>query len=230
MKHLKKIFLILLLIIGVSSVKAITERKFDTTIKVYDYAQVLSEKEEKDLKENVDKYIEKYNIDMVLVTVKHYNQNLLEEYMELFYNTNKFGIGDNKSGIMFTMDFKNKDLGIKTYGLASDLYSEFELEKIIEKANKKDNNKDKLSTFIKYSNKYINEYDSDAFDDEIIISINWIGITIISFILSTLVVFIGILKSKNKSSNKRSDNCVKTLIITVKEDSFITTHTKKRKN
>ncbi len=227
MKHLKKLFLILLLIIGVSSVKA--ERVFDTTIKIYDYAQILNDKEEKDLKKSVDKYIKKYNIDMVLVTVKHYNQNTLEEYMELFYNTNKFGIGDNKDGIMFTMDLKNDDIGIKTFGITNDLYSENELNKILTKVNKKDNTKDKLSTFIKYSNKYIDEYDSDTFDDEVLISINWIGITIISFILSTLVVFIGLLKSKNKSSKKRSDNCVKSLIITVKEDSFITTNTKKRR-
>jgi len=228
MKHLKKLFLILLLIIGVSSVKA--ERVFDTTIKIYDYAQILNDKEEKDLKKSVDKYIKKYNIDMVLVTVKHYNQNTLEEYMELFYNTNKFGIGDNKDGIMFTMDLKNDDIGIKTFDITNDLYSENELNKILTKVNKKDNTKDKLSTFIKYSNKYIDEYDSDTFDDDVLISVDWIGITIISFILSTLVVFIGLLKSKNKSSNKRNDNCVKNLIITVKEDSFITTHTKKRKN
>ena len=228
MKHLKKLFLILLLIIGVSSVKA--ERVFDTTIKIYDYAQILNDKEEKDLKKSVDKYIKKYNKDMVLVTVKHYNQNTLEEYMELFYNTNKFGIGDNKDGIMFTMDLKNDDIGIKTFGITNDLYSENELNKILTKVNKKDNTKDKLSTFIKYSNKYIDEYDSDTFDDDVLISVDWIGITIISFILSTLVVFIGLLKSKNKSSNKRNDNCVKNLIITVKEDSFITTHTKKRKN
>lgn len=227
MKHLKKLFLILLLIIGVSSVKA--ERVFDTTIKIYDYAQILNDKEEKDLKKSVDKYIEKYNIDMVLVTVKHYNQNTLEEYMDLFYDTNKFGIGDNKDGIMFTLDLKKQDLGIKTFGITNDLYSENELNKILTKVNKKDNTKDKLSTFIKYSNKYIDEYDSDTFDDDVLISVDWIGITIISFILSTLVVFIGLLKSKNKSSNKRNDNCVKSLIITVKEDSFITTNTKKRR-
>ena len=149
MKHLKKLFLILLLIIGVSSVKA--ERVFDTTIKIYDYAQILNDKEEKDLKKSVDKYIKKYNIDMVLVTIKHYNQNTLEEYMELFYNTNKFGIGDNKDGIMFTIDLKNDDIGIKTFGITNDLYSENELNKILTKVNKKDNTKDKLSTFIKYS-------------------------------------------------------------------------------
>jgi len=227
MKHLKKLIIILLLIIGVSSVKA--QRTFDTTIKIYDYAQVLNEKEERDLKNSVDKYIEKYNIDMVLVTVKHYNQNTLEEYMELFYNKNNFGIGDNKDGIMFTIDLKNNNIAIKTFGITNDLYSQSELNKILNKVNKKDNNKEKISTFIKYSNKYINEYDNDSFDNEFLISIDWIGITIISAILSTVIIFIGILKSKTKIISKRNNDCVKSLIITIKEDSFITTNTKKRR-
>lgn len=223
MKHLKKLILILLLIIGVGSVKA--ERIFDTTIKIYDYAQVLNEKEERDLKKNVDKYIEKYNIDMVIVTVKHYNQNTLDEYMNLFYNTNKF----NESGIMFTLDYKKDDIEIKTFGLANDLYSQNELNKIISKVDKKESNKDKISTFIKYSNKYIDEYDDDSFDNEFLISIDWIGITIVSGVLSTLIVLIGLEKTRTKKDNKRNSSCVKSLIITTKEDSFITTNTKKRR-
>ena len=227
MKKLRVLVLLFLLIIGVGSVKA--DRIFDTTIKIYDYAQVLNPKEEEDLKKSVDKYIGKHNIDMVLVTVKHYNQKILEEYMELFYNKNKFGIGNNKSGIMFTLDFKNNDIGIKTFGLANDLYSANELNKIISKVDKKNNNKDKLSTFIKYSNKYINEYENETFDDNILIEVDWIGILIVSFVLSTMIVFMGLLKSKNKRSIKKDDNSVKSLIITTKEDSFITTNTKKRR-
>lgn len=223
MKHLKKLFLILLLIIGVSSVKA--ERVFDTTIKIYDYAQVLNEKEEKDIRKNVNKYIEKHNIDMVIVTVKHYNQNTLDEYMNLFYNTNKF----NESGIMFTLDYKKDIVGIKIFGLANDLYSQNELNKIISKVDKKNNNKDKISTFIKYSNKYIAEYESENYENEILISIDWIGITIISGILSTLIVLIGLLKTRPKKVSKRNSSCVKSLIITTKEDTFVTTKTKKKR-
>lgn len=221
MKNLKKLIFILLCIIGVSSVKA--ERVFDTTIKIYDYAQILNEKAEKDLKKSVDSYIEKNNIDMVIVTIKHYNQKTLEEYMDLFYNTNKF----NESGIMFALDYKKDEIQIKTFGLANELYSESELKKIINKVEKNESNKDKISTFIKYSNKYIDENDSKNYNNEILISIDWIGITIISIVLSTIIVLLRLLKYKQKNVIKRNNNYVKSLIITTKEDSFITTKTKK---
>ena len=227
MKQLKKIFLLLLLIIGVGSVKA--ERTFDTTIKIYDYAQILSEKEEKKLKKNAEKYIEKNNIDMVIVAVKHYKQKKLEEYMELFYNKNNFGIGQNKSGIMFTIDLKKDNIGLKTFGLAKDLYSEEEIQKILSKVNKENNYEDKINTVIKYSNKYINEFGNTGFEDNIIFSINWIGIIVISFVLSTIIIFIGLLNSRKKVTKKQFDECIKSLIITTKKDSFITTKTQKRR-
>lgn len=224
MKHIKIIILLLLLIIGINSVKA--ERIFNTTLKVYDYAQVLTEKEEDNLKISIDKYIEKYNIDMVLVTVKHYKQDTLEEYMDLFYNTNKF----SESGIMIVLDLKNNNTSIKTFGIANNLYSKVEITDILNKLNKKTNTKDKLSTFIKYSNKYITTQNSEEdFEDNIFISINWILITIISLILSTIIIFIGLFKTRNISINKKTNNCVKSIEITTKQDLFVTTNTKKTK-
>ena len=114
MKHLKKLFLILLLIIGVSSVKA--ERVFDTTIKIYDYAQILNDKEEKDLKKSVDKYIKKYNIDMVLVTIKHYNQNTLEEEPMSFPTNNTLTPVSNVSDSTSTSSAENNINNIPKLG------------------------------------------------------------------------------------------------------------------
>ena len=149
--------------------------------------------------------------------------------MELFYNTNNFGIGDNKSGIMFTIDLKNNGVGLNTFGIANDLYSENEIEKILSKVNKENTYENKINEVIKYSNKYINAFGNVEVQDNILLSIDWLGITIISFILSTLIMFIGMLKSTKNKTKKRIDNCVKSLIITTKEDAFITTKTNKRR-
>ena len=69
MKKFKILFTLLLVFIGIKSVYA-----FDNTIKVYDYAQVLTSDEEDKLKNEVNKYIDEYNMDMVLVTVKHHEK------------------------------------------------------------------------------------------------------------------------------------------------------------
>jgi len=227
MKKIKILITILLLFIGMSSVKA--QRKFDTTKKIYDYAQILSESEENKLKVKIDKYIKKYNIDMVIVTVKHYNQNTLTEYMKLFYDTNKFGIGDNKSGIMFTLDLKNNDVGVKTFGIADGLYSNLEIDKILNKINKEKNYADKADDFIRYSNKYINEVDNIETKESILIKIDWVGNVIFAFIISVIIIFIGFIKLKTREAKTNTENYVKSLIITTSEDSFITTNTKKRR-
>ena len=72
MKKFKFLLILLLVFIGINSVKA-----FDTTTKIYDYAMVLTTKEKEQLKEKIDKYIEDHNMDMVLVTVKYHTKSTL---------------------------------------------------------------------------------------------------------------------------------------------------------
>ena len=100
MKKLKIIFIFLFIFIGISSVSA-----FDTTTKVYDYAQVLTTTEEEKLKTSAMEYIEEYNMDMVLVTVKYHTKSDTKAYAEDFYDYNGFGIGDTYDGIIFVIDF-----------------------------------------------------------------------------------------------------------------------------
>ena len=66
MKKIKYLIITLLLFFGIKNVNAI--QKFDTTIKVYDYAQILTEREEKKLKAEANNYVNKHNMDMVIVT------------------------------------------------------------------------------------------------------------------------------------------------------------------
>ena len=80
--------------IGIGSANA-----FDNSLKMYDYAQVLTDKEETALKTKIDKYINTYQMDMVLVAVHYHSKSNIEEYTKAFYQTNNFGTGLNKDGI-----------------------------------------------------------------------------------------------------------------------------------
>lgn len=227
MKNIKYLIIIFLLFIGINSVLA-----FDNTVKIYDYAQLLTEKKEQQLKKQVDNYVNTYNMDMVVVTVKYYKQLNLEDYMNLFYKQNDFGKGINKDGIILVIDLKenNDTVGIKTYGKANSLYSENEIKNIISEINSENKYYDKVFSFIDYSNKYINEVDNSY---NIIttskININWLEIILLSLVISTIIMAIIILKNK-KIINKKSINyCVKegSIVINKFEDKFITTNTKK---
>lgn len=224
MKKLRYLVIVILLLVGVKNIYAYT---FDNTIKVYDYAQILTEKQENKLIENVKKYIDKYNMDMVIVTVKYYTYDNLSDYINEFYNRNNFGLGANKSGIIFALDVKNNDIDIKTFGTAKTLYSEAEIKNIISSLNKKDKYYNKLSNFIKYSNEYINEDNTFIYEDNILKSINWLIIVLPSIFIPTLIVIIILLKiRKGMKGNNEYYYIGNNLIMKKREDKFITTHTK----
>lgn len=227
MKNIKYLIIVFLLFIGINNVLA-----FDNTVKVYDYAQVLPEKKEQELKEEVNNYINKYNVDMVIVTVKYYKQIKLEDYMNLFYNQNEFGKGINKDGIILVIDLKenNNTVGIKTYGKAKNLYSENEIKNIINNVNGEKKYYNKLFSFIRYSNKYISESDSNYnIVNKSKSHINWLEIILPSLVISAMGVVIVLFKKRKVTNNKIVNNHVKedSVVINKTEDKFITTNTKK---
>lgn len=229
MKKLKCLFILIILFIGIKGVNA-----FDNSLKVYDYAQVLTEKEENNLKTKINKYMNKYNIDMVIVTVKYYTQSTLDEYMNLFYNKNDFGIGNNKDGIILVLDLKNSydNIGIQTFGRTVNFYSQNELENISNEINKEKGYYQKLNKFIDGSNEYIDNFDNIYIGDHnILASVNWLEIIILSSIIPTIIIIIGLLKSKNVKKECNDNYYIKkdSVVINKKSDKFITTNTKKER-
>ena len=228
MKKLKYLIIILLLFIGIRNIYA-----FDKTEKIYDYAQILSEKEENKLKIGIDKYINKHNLDMVIVTVKHHSHDNLQNYMNEFYVKNDFGIESNIDGIIIVIDLKDKkeNIGMKTFGIANSLYNEEKIKTILTEINKEKEYYKKLDKFIDYSNKYIEDNDSENITiSSILSSINWLATIIISLILPLILIIICLLKSKEikKSENK---NYIKenSIVIDIKKEEFMTTNTKKER-
>ena len=224
MNKIKYILIILMIFIGIKNIYAFT---FDNTIKVYDYAQILTDKEEDKLIGKVNEYINKYNIDMVIVTVKHYEQNTLKEYMDLFYETNEFGKGNNKRGIFIVLDLKNNDIGIETYNLEEGVYTESELTRMKELIEKDDKYYKKINTFIDYSNKYLNE-NYIIKKDRNSSYIDYLIMAFISLFISSTLIIILIIKVKKVSKKEESISYLKkdSLVINKREDKFLTTHTR----
>lgn len=228
MKNLKYLILVLILFIGIKSVNA-----FDNTIKVYDYAQVLTEKEESKLKKDVDKFIGKYNFDMAIVTVKYYSQETLDEYMNLFYIKNNFGIGINKDGIIAVLDLKNDNniVGIETFGNVKNYYSESEIKSIINDIQKEKNNYNKLEIFVDGVFNYVDKFEDNYSDTNILLLLNWFQVLTLSILIPTMIVIIGIFKNKNvrKEESARYYINENSVVITKRNEKYITTNTKKER-
>lgn len=66
----------------------------DASEKIYDFSDILTDEEEKELKELIDKFIEKTKMDLVIVTdnLPYVNDNDNVTYAEDFYDYNDFGL------------------------------------------------------------------------------------------------------------------------------------------
>lgn len=235
MKKLKIIFIFILIFIGIKNVSA-----FDNTLKVYDYAQVLTSTEETALKQLVDNYINTYNMDMALVTVKYHQKLDTKTYAEDFYDYNNFGIGNTKDGIIFVIDFTfgYTDIYISTTGEAIRMYDDYRIDSMLDNiAYKKDagyfemfkifvndaTNYASLGVPSSNSETMINNYGDIVYKE----TIPWHIIVIVSLLVPTIIIVILINKNKMIKKSVNASYYVKegSVIINTRNDRFITTHT-----
>lgn len=97
----------------------------DASKKVYDYANLLSDNEEKELFNKIQEFINEYNMDMVIVTINDNNKGSSMAYADDFYDYNDFGIGDKNDGILFLIDMDYRKMWISTTGNAINIYDSY---------------------------------------------------------------------------------------------------------
>ena len=227
MKKLKYLLILFLMFIFIDNTYA-----FNTSLKVYDYAQVLTTEEEQNLKRNIELYIANHNMDMAIVTVKYHKKNSTMAYADDFYDYNGFGIGPNFDGVIFVLDFtfwQNGDIWMSTTGKAIDVYTDYRIDSILDSVVAKKNwgYYEMFNTFIEKSNYYAKQgipvYDSTLEERKIA----WQSITIFSLVMSTVVILVLVLKNKmvKKSTTANIYLLKDSIVINKRSDRFITTHT-----
>ena len=225
MKKIKYLFILFLVFIGINSVEA-----FDTSLKVYDYAQVLTTEEENELRNDINLFIANHNMDMALVTVKYHNKSNTMSYADDFYDYNGFGIGPNYDGVIFVIDFNfdYTDIWMSTTGKAIDYYTDARIDSILDAVAAKKNYGyyEMLSEFVDETNYYANQgiptyygnYDT---------GIDYKTIIIWSLIIPSVIILIFVLKNKMvKAATNATIYLVSgSVVINKRDDRFITTHT-----
>ena len=84
----------------------------DASEKIYDFADILTDDEEQEIKARIDKFIDKTNMDMVIVTDQfaYSRDSENEDYAADFYDYNDFGLNfENNSGILFLRNKNESD-------------------------------------------------------------------------------------------------------------------------
>ena len=236
MKKFKFLLILSLLFIGINTINA-----FDNTTKVYDYAMVLTTSEKQELKEKVYEYIDKYNMDMVLVTVKYHEKNSTKQYAEDFYDYNGFGLNDTYDGLIFVIDFTfgYTDIYIATTGKSILMYDDYRINNMLDNIALQKNNGyySMFESFISDASKYaslgipssnsISTYVGTSGDLIYKETMPWVTIILVSLLIPTLIILIFIFKNRmvRKSMNARYYLKEGSVVITSRNDRFITTHT-----
>ena len=184
--------------------------------KIYDYANLLSESEKAEIKQNIDDYTKKTGFDVAIIIVNEYMSDSANDvYAVDFYDYNDFGLKDNSkdySGVIFivNMNESNRYFNMFSFGSAQLYYSQSVIENILDVVLEDfiagDYSKG-LNTFVEECNRYYDNgkyYDNYYVDDDGMLHKKYvapIGIALGGGALVTLITMIVLVK-KNKMVKK----------------------------
>lgn len=220
----------------------------DSEEKIYDFSNILTNGEIEILRNNIEKFVDKTNMDMVILTINEpYSYDSKNEDIAAdFYDYNDFGIDfDHYSGILLLRNTYQNDpyFDIYTFGEAQIYFDYDRLENTLDYIYDDLHAGRYLSGFNKFITKISNYYDSgvpkkmrDAYIDDngdIQYDYKWHPPLLVALIVSCIgaTIYILILINKNKmvkAASKAFDYLNKESInFTNRQDVFvnsITTH------
>ncbi len=221
--------------------------RVDANEKIYDFADVISEEDEKALATLAQDFVSRNKMDIVILTIDVEStyteiESYAENYAADFYDYNDFGLNFEKySGLIIVRNVNetSRYYNIFTFGNAQ-LYYPFErCENILDEIYNNLYNDLYLSGFKKFIESASNYYDAGIpedmndyyIDDSGYIHKNYtfpLGIaTIVSTIITVVIMIILVLKNKmvKKVSEAQEYLDKESIIYTNRQNQFVTTHT-----
>lgn len=197
----------------------------DNDQKVYDFGNSLSKHEEEELQELATDFVEKYDTDLIIVTVEEgLNEYQIVTYADDFFDFNGFGLGSSRSGIIMAIDVTDEDtdmysVAITTSGDAIDLYTDSDIDKMFDNLSevKYDGVYEMCLTFLDDADYYYHSHNP----------LPYIFMIVTPFIVATIIIWVLIAKNKmvKKATSATAYLNESAVNITRREDRFITTHT-----
>ena len=213
------------------------------TEKIYDFADLYSEQQEKLLFKQIDDYMDNSGIDLVVVTTNDLNGFEISDYAYNFYDYNDFGI----EGVIFVIymgptepEVYMGNSGDKT-GKVFATYSRVRIEqtlKYIYNDLKKGNYYEATKNYIKIIDGFYNidttgEYVVNE-EGEVVREIPWIEIVILTAALTFIAVILCLFQISGNNRLKFKDDLAdkideKTLMFRTESDEYIGTSILKKK-
>lgn len=224
--------------------KVLNTYAVDASEKIYDFSNILTEDEEKKLKEVIDLFIKKHHTDVVILTddLRYMSDIENEDFVADFYDYNDFGMDYNNSGVILFRNTYSNDPYYNIYSFGdAQLYMSYDrVEATLNHLYGYLKTKNYLEGFTKFVNDldlYYNEGIPKTMKDYEVdengylkkkYTIPWFQAIGISLVITTLIMAILVKKNKmvvkatkaNQYINHRESK------ITNKKDVFLTTSTR----
>ena len=215
----------------------------DASEKIYDFSNILTEDEEKELKETIDKFIKEYKTDVVILTddLKYMTDMENENYAADFYDYNDFGMDYNNSGVLLFRNTYSNDpyYNIYMFGDAQLYLSKDRVEVILDNIYNHLHNQNYLKGFTKFVDDlelYYSEGIAKTMKDYEVdengylkkkYTIPWFQAIGISLVVTALIMFILIKKNKMVAKATKAHQYINynQSKITNKRDVFLSTST-----
>ena len=213
--------------------------KVDETEKIYDFANLFTDSEEETLYREVISYIEKSDMDMVIVTIDDNNKLNASEYAKDFYDYNDFGTNDTFDGILYLIDMDNREVYISTCGYAQLFYDDFRINLMLDDSFyylSRNEFYQATFQFVQRATDYLQDGIPDSNEDYYIDSsgnmrikkkanvvVSFVG----AFVISSVVLYLFISRHKGiklaiSADDYMDQNSIK---YGLTKDTFLTTHT-----
>lgn len=183
--------------------------------KIYDFAELLTEEEEKQLYDKVKEFIANTNLDLAIVTINTNVKDSTQEYADDFYDYNDFSI----DGLAFVIDMQNRIFYISTAGKAMLYYDDYRIEYILSALDQEMYNHEYFNacnTLISQLTEYYDSGFSDNADKYVIVGTQiyrktpYLLLSIIAVVSATIGTLILALRNKKvklaSNSNDYFDN------------------------
>ena len=95
-----------------------------------DDADLLSFTEEASLQKRLSDLTEKYDVQVVVVTVNSTGAYSPDDFVEYYYDTFDYGVGPNRDGVLLVVDMDSRTYRILSNGLAADAISHAAIDSI----------------------------------------------------------------------------------------------------
>ena len=198
--------------------------------KVYDFANLFSDSEEKKLYNDIYKYTNKTSYEAVIVTTYDNNGKHVEDYAMDFYEDNNF----REDGIIFVIDMLDRGYTMMVHGAAIDTYTDSDIDYILDELYYDMRDGDyygAASNFLSLSTKYYSNDSSYSYGGTVSTEDMTIWLKLLGYPLIVTVIVILIMAFQNrmvkKANSSKSFLNNETKVITTISDIFLGSTTTK---